>query len=108
MQKALFVLTLLIYWLTISSISMLLMFGLLLFVVPKNEKINRVLSHEKMDYLGKISFGVYSIHWPLFCSLSTLLIISLWQSLGIFAIFLAILLSIALTIFLSILYYKFI
>lgn len=32
--------------------------------------------------LGDISFGVYSFHWPIYCSLGAALMLKLWSGLG--------------------------
>ena len=108
MLKGLFIFDLLIYFLTQSFIAMIVLFGLLIIVVPKINKANNFLSSKKMDYLGKISFGIYAFHWPLFCSVSSLLFIWLWGSLGLIAFLVTILFSIIITVLLSVLYYQFV
>ena len=59
----------------------------------------------KFDKLGSISFGVYSLHWPVFCSIGLLIIISGIEKVSGYLIYLISMVACTLvTIGLSILY----
>lgn len=58
-------------------------FLFLIIFVPKVNFINNILSSKLFVFLGEISWGVYSFHWPLMCSLGALLIITLQPTVGL-------------------------
>lgn len=65
--------------------------------------INELFS--RLDSLGRISFGIYSLHWPVFCSLGIMIIIKGINSFSGFDIYLiSILFSVIMTIVLSVIY----
>ncbi len=47
-------------------------FSLLILLVPKMSIVNLILSSKFMQFIGNISWGVYSFHWPIFCSVGLL------------------------------------
>lgn len=60
-------------------------FILLIIFVPKVRFMDNILSSKPVKFLGDISWGVYSFHWPLMCSLGALLIIKLQSEIGLLA-----------------------
>ena len=46
-----------------------LFFSALVLYMPLLPRVNAVFSSKPMQYLGDISFGIYSCHWPVFCSI---------------------------------------
>ena len=43
-------------------------FGALILIVPEIKFVNSVFSSRIAQFINKISFGIYSFHWPVFCS----------------------------------------
>ena len=63
------------------------------------------LNTEFAGFLGKISFGIYSLHWPLICSLGSLIILKMAQSFSLItSLNIALLTSFTVTIILAILF----
>lgn len=62
-----------------------LYFALLIFLLSNNNTFQNVLSSNALCKLNEISFGVYSFHWPLICSIGALLMIALPSKNGIIA-----------------------
>ena len=84
----------------------ILLFSWLLITMVRFEKLQKALEVKPLVYLGEISFGIYSFHWPIFCSLGSLLIIKLWNAVGGgLAVFIATLAVIVITVVLSIFYH---
>lgn len=54
----------------------ILYFIVLLLCIKNNHKMKIQLSNIIFVYLNKISFGIYSLHWPIVCSLGALVIVS--------------------------------
>lgn len=73
------ILTCMLYFLPRTQISYLFFLALVLFI-PKTKIINSVFSSRLFDFLGKISFGVYSFHWPIYCSIGALIMIGIGNS----------------------------
>ncbi len=69
--------------------------------------INRLMASKALVSLGKISFGIYLLHWPIMCSFTSWLFIKYPNHTTGF-IWLLLSLSLLLTITLSWLFYKFI
>lgn len=61
----------------------LVFFMALIVVVPKIAGLNTALSSKPFEFLGKISFGVYSFHWPLYCSVGALIMLGLSPHIGL-------------------------
>lgn len=59
--------TLALYVASRAFISYLFFCALIVFI-PRISWVNRLFSSKAMLFLGKISLGIYSFHWPLFCS----------------------------------------
>ena len=96
--------TFLCYFLPRTQIS-LLFFSSLILYVPKIKILNSIFSSKVAEFIGKISFGIYSFHWPLYSSVGALFIIylSVYFNLKIVLI-LAVVLTVLTTIILSYLY----
>lgn len=60
-----------------------LFFICLIVFVPKVKFVDNILSSRPLCFLGKISWGIYSFHWPLICSAGALLIIRLQAQTGL-------------------------
>ena len=58
-------------------------FILLIIFVPKIKFMKNILSSKIFKFLGEISWGIYSFHWPLMCSIGALLIIKLQLHIGL-------------------------
>ena len=52
-------------------------FAALIVFVPKAGALNAFFSSKPLQFLGKISWGIYSFHWPIICSVGALLIVGL-------------------------------
>ena len=48
-------------------------FCVLIVILPKVVWLKNIFSSKAMLFLGKISFGIYSFHWPVFCSLGMII-----------------------------------
>lgn len=59
-------------------------FLFLIILAPKVHFIDACLSLKPFKFLGEISWGIYSFHWPLMCALGALLIIKLQPQTGLF------------------------
>lgn len=44
-------------------------FFILILIIPYIPWLDHLLSFKIIEFLGKISWGVYSFHWPIFCSI---------------------------------------
>ena len=81
-----------------------LSFVCFLIAVEHLRVLNTVFS--KLDKLGSISFGVYSLHWPVFCSIGLLLIIREIGAMPGSRIYLiSVLVSVLITVCLSVLFH---
>lgn len=60
-----------------------LFFVFLILFVPRSKIFNCVLTWKPVQFLGKVSWGIYSFHWPLMCSLGAMLIIALQPQMGL-------------------------
>lgn len=81
-------------------------FGALVLIVPKIDIINAVFSFSIAQFINKISFGIYSFHWPVLCSFGMYVLIKTHEKYGLInsAIFASIT-SVLITLLISILYY---
>lgn len=43
-------------------------FALLVIIVPKSATLKHINESHLAQLLGKYSFGIYAIHWPIICS----------------------------------------
>ena len=81
-------------------------FGALILLVPKLPIINNILSSKIATFVNKISFGVYSFHWPIFCSIGMLLLVNTYKRVGLLsASLVASIVSALVTILISIIYH---
>lgn len=67
--------------------------------------LKKMLSTTGFQFLGKVSLGIYLIHWPVFCSLSSTLLLRNLTSANILMI---LFLSIVVVLILSFLYSRYI
>ena len=81
-------------------------FCALILIVPEIKICNFIFSCRLSQFINRISFGIYSFHWPVFCSVGMLVIIKTHADLGltVSAVFAA-LISATTTLLLSFLYY---
>ena len=81
-------------------------FCLLIKGLPKIEWLKKLFSSKAMLFLGKISFGIYSFHWPVFCSLGMIIFM---KTCGVYGAVIVLIVSgictTVLTIVISIVYY---
>lgn len=81
-------------------------FASLIIFIPKVKCIDRVFSSKPFQFLGKISWGVYSFHWPLICSIGGMLMIYLQPKVGLLkSYFIACVLTSIGTLIISIIFY---
>ena len=107
-QIAILIITVVLYVLLQNVLNMILLFSSIVLFIPNLKLANNMLEHKSLDYLGKISFGIYSFHWPIYCSISSLVLIYTHSSLGAFSFLLMMLVGFVCTFTLAILYYHFI
>ena len=77
-----------IYFLPPSVVASVFFASLVIFI-PRVECINRLFCSKAFQYLGKISWGIYSFHWPLICSLVALIIVNCSSQFGLSGSYLA-------------------
>lgn len=101
------------FWMIVSSILLYvyeeqmmisLLFAVLIFYLPKWEISNKILSSRPFQFLGDISWGVYSFHWPIYSSIGALLILNVNTGGLVSTWVIGMLVSIILTVIISILY----
>lgn len=80
-------------------------FSILLFIIPKIKFLNKIFSSKICFFLGNISWGIYSFHWPLYCSFGSWLLLKQIFKMNILFP-LSILLSIIFVLLLSCLYHN--
>ena len=65
------------------TIRPVLFFTALILLIPKVPFLNRLFSSKPFRFLGKISWGIFSFHWPLACSFGALAMLGLAGQLGL-------------------------
>jgi peptidoglycan/LPS O-acetylase OafA/YrhL len=81
-------------------------FVFLILYIPKVRLFDCILSSGPVVFLGRISWGIYSFHWPLMCSIGALLIINLQPQVGLVNVFLlACILSAFVSLVVSVIFY---
>ena len=60
-------------------------FVLLMILTPRVHFLDSFLSLKPSRFLGDVSWGIYSFHWPLMCSIGALIIIALQPQTGLTA-----------------------
>ena len=94
-----------LYFIPRSRISCVF-FGALILLIPRLPIVNNVLSSKFMGFIAKISFGIYSFHWPVLCSVGMLVLLNTYKRIGLLSASLtAVAISIILTFIISIIYY---
>lgn len=58
-----------------KPMKLFVLFTALIECTPFTITINKILSMPATQFLGKISFGIYLFHWPVFCSIGSKLIL---------------------------------
>lgn len=71
-----------IYFLPSSVVASIFFSSLVLFI-PRVECINNLFCSKVFQFLGKISWGIYSFHWPLICSLGAMIIVNYSSQFGL-------------------------
>lgn len=51
-----------------------LYFAILIGIIPQLHHVKEILASRFLVFLGTISFGIYSFHWPIFCSIGMLIL----------------------------------
>ena len=59
-----------------------LFFACTLICIPKVRLFDKLLSSKIMIFLGKISWGIYSFHWPISCSVGAFIMLLLYEKIG--------------------------
>ncbi|MBE6916311.1 MAG: acyltransferase [Ruminococcaceae bacterium] len=89
-----------------GTVGAIAVFSWMMIAIPKLLRVKSFLEKKVFSFVGEISFGIYSFHWPIFCSCGALIIIKLWNVLGGgYAILLSIALSAIATILISVFFY---
>ncbi len=57
-------------------------FAALIILIPKLPLLNRLFSSKIAEFVSKISFGIYSFHWPVLCSIGMLVLINTYRQIG--------------------------
>ncbi len=52
-------------------------FGVLVYIVHYFDLLKKILGCKFCRFLGVISFGIYSVHWPIVCSIGSMLLINM-------------------------------
>lgn len=74
--------------------------------VPKVKCFDAIFSSKPVEFLGKISWGIYSFHWPVICSFGAICIIKLQSQIGLTKSYvIACILSVLITMIVSVVYY---
>lgn len=60
-----------------------LFFAALIVFVPRIKIIETVFSSKPIQFIGKLSWGIYSFHWPIICSFGALFILGLTSHIGL-------------------------
>lgn len=60
-------------------------FAVLIIVINYNNYAKQFLTHKLFIWLNIISFGIYSLHWPIVCSVGALLILMVKGNMGVVA-----------------------
>lgn len=58
-------------------------FAALILLVPKLPILNNIFSSKIAQFFSKISFGIYSFHWPVLCSIGMLVLINTYKQIGL-------------------------
>lgn len=97
-----FILSIIIYLLYPNLYTSIFLFATSVLFIPKITLLDKLLKNKILEYLGKISFGIYSFHWPVICSMGSLVIVLSWNKINpVFSITLTSAFSIFATIVIS-------
>ena len=81
-------------------------FATLILLLPKLPLLNNMFSSKLAEFISKISFGIYSFHWPVLCSVGMLILMKTCHSFGLLkACIVTAGICIGITVLISILYY---
>ena len=95
----------LLYWLP-PVLLHLFVLGALILYMPRIKWLERICSSRPLTFLGDLSWGIYSFHWPLACSVGALAMIKLSGSMGLTKAYgVSFLIVLALTFIISIIYH---
>lgn len=72
-----------------SNAAASIFFSSLVLLIPRVEWIDRLLCSKAFQFLGRISWGIYSFHWPLICSLGAMIIVKYSSQIGLSNAYLA-------------------
>ena len=104
-SASLLLLSLLLFLLP-SKILSLIFFAALLILIPELPCLDSLFSSRLFQFLGRISWGIYSFHWPVCCSIGALIFIKLSLYVRLpSAYILSLLLSAIVTVLISFLFY---
>ena len=80
-------------------------FVLLIIMAPRVRFLDSFLSLKPFRFLGYVSWGIYSFHWPLICSIGALFIIALQPQMGLTAAYALTCIAVSMiTIFVSVIF----
>lgn len=88
-----------------KSIIASLFFASMIIFIPKVRWINTIFSSALFQFLGRISWGIYSFHWPVICSIAGIMII-LSSQIGLqIAYIIVCIIATCITVIISVAYY---
>ena len=81
-------------------------FAILIILLPKLPLLNKLFSSKFAEFINKISFGIYSFHWPVLCSIGMLILINMYKRIGLLmACVVVVCVCVVISFFVSIVYY---
>lgn len=81
-------------------------FATVLIYVPRVKVLNHILSSNAFQFGGKISWGIFSFHWPMICSFGAVIMLTLHKSMNVVpAYIIGCVATIIITILISTIYY---
>ena len=92
-----------------GTIKSLLFFASLIVYIPRIKQFNSFFSSKPVQFLGNISWGVYSFHWPIMCSFGALSLLKLTEYIALTkSYYISFIWVVFLTLALSIVFFYFI
>ena len=66
-----------------DTLNSIIFFAALIVFIPRIRLLNTIFSSKPFQFAGSISWGIYSFHWPIICSVGALSIVGLSTQIGI-------------------------
>ncbi len=109
-SNKIFILSIIIFCATLNFIPrnriVCIFFGALIILIPKLPLLNAMFSCHAAQLINKISFGIYSFHWPIFCSMGMLIFTKFCETNNLFISgIISSLISVMISVLLAIVFY---